>query len=122
MEATKIIYGDQGQPAGMMDGETLFWKDGNPVAFFEDEHIFRLEDGRWVGSVGGGVVYNAFGKPVGFYADHVTLLAPLRPRLSSMLPPRLKPLTGPNISDKPWRQVPAALLGKLEAQKVWMRP
>lgn len=114
-----IVYGDEGQPAGSIIDDVLYWTDGDQIGFLDNGYIFRSSDGQWVGSFVSGVVFNAFQTPVGFAANCTASLALVPPKIQSMLPSRLK-ATGPDVRGLPSHTIPSFLKGRLEPQKMWM--
>lgn len=112
----KIIYGQRGQPAASWDGDAIFAPAGRQIAFVDEDLIFRMEDGVFIGSISMGVVFNELGEPQGFLKGYSSNAMPLlKPRIASMLPPRLAHM-GPDITNEQSIEVPAFLQGRFAKQ------
>ena len=89
----KVLYGQRGQPVGSIDGRDVFLSDGQPLGEIIDDHLYKVGDGEWIGSVASGVIFNAYGAPQAFTADCTEGgIPPLAPRFKSALLSRLPPV------------------------------
>src|SRR5689334_8935697 len=92
----KTIYGREGQPAGSIDGDAVYWKDGSQIGVLDGDYIYAADGGEWLGSTVAGVIYNAFGEPVGFTKGCARSIPPMPPKLRSLLPPTVASM-GPDV-------------------------
>jgi hypothetical protein len=116
MKDATILFGERGQPAATVAGDALFNADGKQIGFFEDELIFNVDDGGFMGSYVNGVVYNADGHAQGFRNGATPGIAMLAPGMTR-LPPRVRSF-GQNIRDEAPADIPDFLHSKLRAPNV----
>jgi len=107
-----ILFGERGQPAGSIEGDALFDANGDQTGFLEDQLIFDIEDGSFLGSFINGVVYNAYGHPQGFRKDAQPGI-PMLDTGANRLPPKLR-FTAQNVRNESASDIPAFLEGKLK--------
>jgi hypothetical protein len=103
-----ILYGRGGKPAGSSDGAAIYDREGDQIGLLDADYIYSADSGEWVGSMTSGVVYNAFGDPVGFAKKCSGAVPLLPPKNRSILPPKLKSF-GPDVRNERLEEVPSFL-------------
>lgn len=107
MNSAQILYGQNGQPVGSIEGDALFDKAGQQIGYLAEDYIYLRETGERAGCYAGGIVYNSRGAPQAFTDGCCKTLLPMEPRLAPVSPRLGK--VGKDVSSLPTKPIPTFL-------------